>query len=708
MSCSDNTKNTDIKIATFNSLTNLYTFNPTDELKPNSYNKPFTEFASPVILTDINKELDDNSDNNLNNLFIKDNITSNIYQNCTIQTNNPWFTTSSDYKKCEIVKDITLDDKLKFNADKTSIILDLKSKKKSKTAYSPYYVNVNKAYCENRWYDWIITPNYYLGNTYLKDTSKFTDNDVYKCYKPCDDNYIPYKTEKGELKCIPKKFYANGIFANKLKFSPIGLINLIGNVAFKNNDYNELKIKNKNPLFLLYKNIIDYNIDTYMDNDIYKLNSIYTDYINNSADINIHNAILKDFTKDIYDEFEKCINDNILDDFDTNDNQDYANMTKITYKNKKFNENESEMYTFKGLEACGALIPPILHHTWLLANIFMPFQISIEDITNITTNTTTNDISTADDANKFKTAYTNFDTTTAGIADISIDSKFKSMINRNLFDKLDKIFGSDKAIRLKNIFYKAVNICYDGKTNFSINIIDKTKKSYNKYKDSYSPFLSDYLKIIDIKYDNDNKIFNNEHIFYKDYELSNLSNSYSTTKPNYAIVLDVLLKDDNKFKYFFSIERLEQPTCEKGYIFDSKIGECIEDKIKVIDNADKIAPVEDDFDQFNIPELTNILKMFLQIILVIIILYIIYIFYDIFGETILTVYNFIYMKYIQVTALVSKYEQTQLATNDEEINKINADIDYKLAAIEYNNLDRNTRVVKTYINEHSDKYAKET
>ena len=55
MSCSDNTKNTDIKIATFNSLTNLYTFNPTDELKPNSYNKPFTEFASPVILTDINK-----------------------------------------------------------------------------------------------------------------------------------------------------------------------------------------------------------------------------------------------------------------------------------------------------------------------------------------------------------------------------------------------------------------------------------------------------------------------------------------------------------------------------------------------------------------------------------------------------------------------------------------------------------------------------
>ena len=248
MSCTDNTKNTDIKIATYNSLDNLFKYTNSEELKPNTPDNPFTPSKSQyTILANINTNLDTIDSDNLdkNNLFIRDNKTSNIYQNCAIQTNNPWYTTSSDYKKCEIISDIELDSKLKLNPDKTIINLDLKSKNKLKTAYCPYLSNINKAYCENRWYDWIITTNYYLGNTYYKDNSKFGDNDVYKCYKPCDANYIPYKTEKGILKCIPKKFYANGIFANKLKFSPIGLINLIGNVAFKGDGYDNLKTKIK-------------------------------------------------------------------------------------------------------------------------------------------------------------------------------------------------------------------------------------------------------------------------------------------------------------------------------------------------------------------------------------------------------------------------------------------------------------------------------
>ena len=712
MSCSDNNKNTDIKKATFDSLKNLSSFisddNYKNELKPGTYNTPFSEIAKtmPAITAKLNKDLDniDNIDDNKNNLFIKDNITNNIYQNCTIQTNNPWFTTSSDYKTCEIVKNIVLDDKLKLNADKTIITLDLKSKNKSKTAYCPYFSNVNIAYCENRWYDWIITPDYYLGNTYNKDNTKFAENDVYKCYEPCEKGFIPYKTEKGEFKCIPKKYYAGGIFANKLEYSPIGLINLIGNVAFKNETDDILQLKEKNPLYILYKNIIDYNIENKVDTNIYQENYIYTTHINSNLP-NIDNLLKNDFNKNIYNKFEAVINKNILNNFSYSNDQDYENINELTYKHKNFNENETEMYTFKGLDNCGALIPPILFHTWLLANIFIPLSSdNIDTIKNYTVLINDTDLT------NFKKAYNLFSSTE--ITYFDGNAALKPLFNRNLFDKLNNnnnMFDENKSNRLKNIFYKAVNVCYNGKTNFSINIIEKTKKSIDIYKDKYNTFLT-YLKLqptfTDL-YNNpslNNTIFNNEYKCYKDFELYDLFTSYNNdtlikTQTHKKEILDVLLKDDNKYKYFYSVEKLEKQTCKNGYIYNSKFKECEPIVVKPVE--DKNTPIEDEFDQFNIPKLKNILTLFLNIIIAIIVLYIIYIFYDIFGETILTVYNYLYMKFIEISSVIYRYVETSLATNDEEVNKINAEIDYKLAAIEYQNLNKNTQKLKTYINENS-------
>ena len=265
MSCSsDSTKNTDIKAATFNTLNSLHKYSGNSLFVPTNINDPFNVSFINAYGDNINTNLDE-LDDNKNNLFIRDEITSNVYQNCAIQANNPWFTTSSDFKKCEIIKNIELDNKLNLSADKTKVILNLKSKNKSKTAFSPYYFNINKAYCENKWYDWIITPNYYLGNTYYKDTSKYRDVDVYKCYKPCNEDYIPYKTEKGEHKCIPKKLFGNGIFSDKYIFSPIGLINLIGNILINVND--------KDLIWLLYKSIIDYNLEKNIDTEIYTINN---------------------------------------------------------------------------------------------------------------------------------------------------------------------------------------------------------------------------------------------------------------------------------------------------------------------------------------------------------------------------------------------------------------------------------------------------
>jgi hypothetical protein len=658
MSCSDPNKNNDAKKATYDTLNNIYKFTDNDKFKPISIEILFQSEPDKSIYENINTNLDnlDNLDNSENkkDLFIKDYLTSNIYQNCAIQANNPWFTTSSDYKKCEIIKDIILDDKLKYSADKTVINLNLKSKNKSKTAYCPYYKNINKAYCENRWYDWIVTPNYYLGNTYFKDNSKFGENDVYKCFKPCDGDTIPYRTNKGENKCIPKKYFGNGIFANKLMFSPIGLINLIGHVAIMSDDITNSE--NKNLLYKLYKLILNYNILNKMDDTIYKTNDVYKD---------IDNKLFNDFEL-IYEEFKTSINDNILkgDNFNTNDKQEYKYINDLTYKNRNFNEDESEMYTLKGLDTCGALIPPILHHTWILANIFKPLE--------------------EDYIEKFTIAYK----------------------KNKLYDKLYSVFNDDKnkAQRLTNIFFKAVNVCYNNKSNFSINIIDKTKKTFETYKDNYKTILGLYNFTEDDitnTYSSDNPIFNNEYRYYLDYELTKIKIDFTTVAGTDATKIEEL----NKIKgylngYFYAQEALEAQTCGKGEAFNSKIGECeaiIEEPI-----IDKNAPVEDEMDAFNIPEIKNILYMFLQIILVIVILYIIYIFYDIFGETIFTVYNYIYMKiYYEMSTNIYSSFMSIFNTEEEEYVQLKAETEYKLVNKQYENLKQNSLKVSSYINEHN-------
>jgi hypothetical protein len=664
MSCQDPFKNIDAKEATYDTLSNLYKFRGEIRFQPKSKEKPFPSTPDATIFANINTNLDD-LDNNSNNLFIKDNIKNNIYQNCAIQANNPWYTTSSDYTKCEIVKDIKLDNKLTYNADKTTINLNLKSTNKLKTAYSPYYSNVNKSYCENRWYDWIITPNYYLGNTYYKDNSKFGENDVYKCFKPCSDDSIPYINGKGENKCIKKKYFGNGIFANKLMFSPIGLINLIGNVALMNEDSTN-SAKNKNILYHLYISILDYNIMNNMDDTIYRTNKIYNNIITN-------NEILKDI-KTIYQEFKKSIDNYILknNNFDNNENQDYKYSTLLTYKHRNFNEDESEMYTLKGLDVAGALIPPILYHTWVLANIFKPLPLTRDEIT----------VQNANNSN---------------------------FINNLLYNKLHNIFKDEnKAIRLKNIFFKAVNICYNNKTNFSINIIDKTKKTFDLYKDKYTIFINTYYNSEDSSgakgnrinaaiTNQENSIFNNEYKYYLEYELNDFKNSLPHASDANKKLVEEKFFDNNIYKYYYSIERLEAPTCEKGYYFDSKVKNC--EKIIEKPIINKNAPIEDEIDVFNINEITKILTIFMQIIMVIIILYIIYIFYDIFGETIFTVFNYLYMKFFEIFYTFSTYIY-YIFTDIETYEKIKAENDYKLANKQYKNLEASNFKILSYMNEH--------
>ena len=704
MTCTNFSTNLEIKKATNDILTNIYKYTSNNIYEPNNISSFGSNFKE--MYTNINTDLDkfENNEGKENLVTVDE---DNIYINCVYQTSLPWFTTSENKKKCEVIPNIKLPEDRLILDSKTSIITPIfKSADSNKPGFCSYYSNVNKAYCENTWYDWIITPNYYLGNTYYKDNSHYTDVDVYKCYAPCEGDYMPYTKKNGELKCIPKKYFSNGIFNNKYIFSAFGLINLIGNIALSNDEKNN---KSTNLLYLLHKIIIEYNIENNYDKNLYEINDeLKTQFIDNT---NITNKYT-----DLYTNLKDSINKNIFFKFSNSNNQDYSIINEFTYKHRKFNESEPEMYSFNGLDVCNVLIDPILIHTWIIANLFQPLNEDILTYTNL------NDI-------------------------ITTDVNYTKVKNSLLYNKLYDIFKNhDKVIRLKNIFFKAVNICYNYKTNFSINIVEKTKEAFNNKKiinniiienkfynftdnifylnyllkanpgssDVTYPFSNNptdynmdyYKKCIEYILHQDRLTEFKEHTLYKDIDIKVFGKKYNdilTTSPNnfYKFLFKKADEDNNddtlwNYKYYYSMERLEKPTCDKGYEWNSKYKVC--DPIKQTENINK-EDKEVEEDEFQIPELKKILYLFMQIIVIIIILYILYIFYDIFGEVIISLYNRIVMYIIKL----QYYIEDHLPSGDGEYEKEIKILENKKKYIEtkYKNIENKDIKIEEYLRTHS-------
>ena len=697
MSCSDLSNNVDIKIATNNILNNIYQYTSNNNYKPELGNIFNANFKEKYDSYNINTNLDniDEADGKENLATIED---ENVYINCVYQSSIPWYTTSEDKKKCEVISDINLpEDRLILDKKTLTVTPIFKSSKKDKPAFCSYKKNINKAYCENKWYDWIIIPNYYLGNTYYKDNSHYGENDVYKCYAPCDGDFMPYTKSNGELKCIPKKYFNSGIFSNKYIYSSFGLINLIGNIALSNN---EKLVKQTNLLYILHRLIVEYNIENNYDKDLYDLYDTNDDILNKEIRITTTTTFNK--YNNIYNEFKDIIDKNILSKFSTSTKQDYSNTNEFTYKHRKFNEDETDMYSFNGLDVSNILIDPILIHTWMLANLFKPLDESIINNTNIQLKITNDD-------NK------------------------KKALDSLLYEKLFLIFNdSDKAIRLKNIFFKAVNICYNSKTNFSINIIEKTILAFtndnlikiihdnNFYNFNENIFVLDYLinakssasalasitypfytspiepaKLpIYINYINeilDQNIINKfkEYPLYKDVEIDAIK-----YKVNSNSIIPTPDANDSlwRYKYFYSMERLERSTCEIGYEWNETYQVCDFKKKEVKEVENKT-----DEDDFQIPELKNIFILFVQMILFIIILYILYIFYDIFSEVIFSFFNAIRLgiSYMSMKILTSTVSGSEYEMEEKKLTYEKKYIENK-----YKNIVNNQLKIDNYIETH--------
>jgi hypothetical protein len=695
MTCTNLFTNVEIKTATSSILSNIHNYTGLENYKPIP-NTIFSdllkkEFESNSL--NINTDLNNIDNEGKENLAVIDN--NNVYVNCVYQSSLPWYTTSEDKKKCEVIKNIKLPENRLILDEKSSTIKPIfKSTNKNKTGFCSHAANINTAYCENKWYDWIIVPNYYLGNTYYKDNSHYTEADVYKCYAPCKGDYMPYTNPDGELKCIPKKYFSSGIFSNKYIFCAFGLINLIGNIALHPD---EKKFKETNLLYILHTLIIEYNIENNIDNELYKINKDMKDYLYTFNGENYN---------EIYEFLKQSIENNIFVKFSTSSDQDYSNTNEFTYKHRKFNEDEFDMYSFNGLDVTNVLIDPILIHTWILANLFKPLDDIIITDTNINRHITTDD-------NKKKARET------------------------LLYEKLLVIFNDkDKAIRLKNIFFKAVNICYNNKTNFSTNIIEYTKTAFNNetiknfiidsnlyifnsniwfyyylYKSNESGGPSNYPFNIETR--GDEKVKYNkcieylltqerfdefiEYKLYKDVEIETLIITYAAA--NNIYLLDKMEGDDPdtlwKYKYYYSMERLEKPTCPKGYEWNSKYKVC--DLIKKKDEIKTDATKDED--DFQIPELNNILYLFFQIILIIIILYIIYVFYDIFSEVVITVLNNIIVYISSMWLNIKNYNTGKANEYDNEVQILKNTKDYYNK--KYKTIEDKELIISEYINTHN-------
>ena len=710
MSCLNLDNNIDVKSATKDILlsmykytsNNIYTSDDTNIYKIDDTNIFSDGFKTTY--TNINTDLDNiNTEEGKENLVNIDTETKSVYTNCALKSSIPWYTTSIDNKKCVVTDDIdnNLKDKIKIDK-KTSVVTPiLKSSNSQKTVYCPYFSNINKAFCENRWYDWMIVPNYYLGNTYYRDTSQYTEDDIYKCFAPCAGDYMPYTKSNGDLKCIPKKYFSNGIFSNKYIFCSFGLINLIGNIALSDD---EKKLNETNLLYILHQLIILYNDDNIVDTDLYQKNDEVYEWISN---------LNKEDYDEIYNQLKSSIDNNIFKNFSTSNNQDYALTNEFTYKHRKFNEDEYDMYSFNGLDLCKVLIDPVLIHTWILAKLFQPLNENLK--TNLNSKINTHDYIT----------------------------KSRECL---LYEKLFKIFqDQNKAIRLKNLFFKAVNICYNNKTNFSTNIIERTKNAFNNteiinviktkkyywFKDNIFmvdkiinskptviiiyPFQTGTSGNPDLYNTYIEKLLSSEDIdkfeeykFYMDYELkkqedvsannakkdlSSLASSSSNIFYDYYFIdSQKNTIEDAKYKYFFSMEKLEKKTCNDGYEWNETYSVCD------LKKKEQEKPVEDnnDFDNgFNIPELKSLLFLFIQIVVVIIILYIIYVCYDIFGEIIISMLNGAYYLFQNGKLMLLNYLATGKDPYEVKINQLE-NTKYKLET-EYDNIEAKDLKINEYM-----------
>jgi hypothetical protein len=668
--CSDNLYVKPLEVCNFKALQILSNLVPASSQITNSEDKYgfFSDFFhtnNPDFNCNIRAPESNNYiykyDENKKDLCYSPNNNSNYSVNCAIIAQNPYFTYSKEKKACITIPNLKLPEGFEYEYEKdTTYMYKQDDEESSKFNYK--FKN-QKAYCENKWYDWIIVPNYHFGNQYEKDAGSYSKEDVRKCYKPCNKGYLPYTATNGSNICGLKANVLDGLYSNKLDYSPIALINLIGNTL--------------PDLAILYRLTQHLAIDKYsstsgkytIDKELQtETDTYYTKEINN-----VYNKIKDVVWKDILD----------VNNFNI---KNYQYNTKVlTYKNPLFNENDPELLTYRGMSVANMLSDAILFHTFYIADKYATYINTI--IANVDKEIPVTDFNGSNNIlNNIKSL---------------IDEKVNTNLQKDLSllkipntneqnDKL-KVYRH----RIANIFYKAINICYDGKTDFSKNILMKTKIAIDNIR--YNSIIKNYYKLEDTNIDTLKAKETIEVIYYEnDDEIKIIPKSNTEENKKQANDVTNMLLDKSKI-VFFTIEDNERTNkCQVGQIsvvterdlLDKvKKTECKEcstvcskkdsndtcktnpdcaifckDNCKTdppkpinkcgVKKADKektqpikTTEINTPIDENNISSIYNFsyaFKIAIKIFFSAIILYLCYIFFQLYGETIFTFINFIF------------------------------------------------------------------
>jgi len=692
--CNENLYVKPVEICNFKALKKLK-IKTNKDIYDSNLNKIFKDELQ-TLLTDLNYEFRNQEDKS-NEFKFKEKKDKkhfcglindeDYYLNCVIQTNNPLFTFKDG--NCVVNPEVlgTTFNRVEVNGEISLFPKDIKDEE-GNFKYS--HNDNNNKFCEDRWFDWIITPNYHFGNRVYKDSGAYSKEDVKKCYIPCGNGYLPYTSSNGINMCVPKEIANDGLYANKLDYSPIALINLIGN--------------SKQHLNKLYRNLFLYKLNNKLDT--FDINDNHKFIINLE---NEDNYIINNALKNIKEVLENIVNDNNIDI------PDYSNEYKhLTYKHPYFKEDD--LLTLDGLDKNDILSNDIiLIHTAYLATEYKDF---LNKFINDDKTEFLNKDKKLIEIEKFNENPFNINNVLKQNGIIRYLNKFPNtevIITNEFKDKYPDI-DKTKIIRqrLANILYKAINICYDGKTDFSNNIIYKTEQAIKKYD---ANIIKDNIikdNIIKFKTDNHYDLTKlsklNELIiitYLKKDELDEIYNKYDTSgeknskigDANYFGITSVsvypTIKDFydgfkknfiNNFIFYTeeNSEIIKNNSCNSGK-FRNKDGNCVDCEnecntndicknnndckiycnvyCKKLDNNDvkdqSICGIKSNGDETNdyinkeeiktpieeetnIPNFSYIFKSAIRIFFILIIIYIGYMFYKLFNEQIMTIINAIF------------------------------------------------------------------
>jgi hypothetical protein len=362
----------------------------------------------------------------------------------------------------------------------------------------------------------------------------------------------------------------------------------------------------------------------------------------------------------------------------------------ISYKNPNFKETDEELLTLRGMANAEMLSDPVLIHTFLIAYNYHNFITS------------------------YISGYKNY---------FKNDDKEKKSLNfdniknhkHNLKFNMDNLFGDDYEYnqdkdkylqRLANLLYKAINICYDGKSDFSRNLIIYTDRAFknsfaNYYNINEIGYNQNFKFELEIPFLESDVANNNDYLYmFIDANLKFDRNRTLTDSPNLdnnkTKMKEFYSSLKNKQVFFYTKEDSERVNeCRSGEILDGEkkckvcsevcnidtcktnprcaffcddicataqedeektSGICGDKKKKPKDKHEKNegGKISDPIDEsYKIPDFTTIFKSAIKIFFALIILYMCYIFYQIYGETITTLLNLVIFQIYNFTDWIS-------------------------------------------------------